>query len=63
MFANISDTNDLEVFVEKNDLCHSCKNMYKCPLLTAILKEQVIMHYEFMEIKKCDMYRRENAQN
>ena len=58
MFAIISDSNDLEVFVEKNDLCHSCKYLHKCPLLNAVLKEYVIMHYEFMEINKCEMYRR-----
>ena len=56
MYALINNDGDLEVYAESCDLCHSCKNRNLCPLIQAICKEYVFMHYSDIEVKECGLF-------
>ena len=43
---------------DENDSCFFCRNVYKCPLVQAISKEYVILHYSEIEITKCGLFKR-----
>lgn len=58
MYAIVNNTGDLEVHTDENDSCYMCKNLYKCPLIQAISKEYVILHYSDIEISKCGLFKR-----
>ena len=58
MYEAVNDRGELEVCTDIFDLCYSCKNLSKCPLIQAISKEYVILHYSDIEIKECGLYKR-----
>ena len=58
MYAIINDEGNLEVHTDENDSCYFCKNIYKCPLIQAISKEYVILHYSDIEISKCGLFKK-----
>lgn len=58
MYCIVNNDNDLEVHTDKFDLCFNCKNLYKCPLLQAIQKEYVFMHYSDIEIQECALFKK-----
>lgn len=58
MYEIVNDRGNLEVHTDSNDLCFNCKNLYKCPLIQALSKEFVILHYSDIEIKDCALYKR-----
>lgn len=58
MYCIVNDDGDLEVHTVKDDLCFKCKHIYKCPLLQAIQKEYVFMHYSDIEVQECALFRK-----
>ena len=58
MYAIINDAGNLEVHTDENDSCFLCKNIYKCPLVQAISKEYVVLHYADIEITRCGMFKK-----
>lgn len=58
MKAEINKNGKLEINTNNFDLCYKCKNIYKCPLIQAITKEYVILHYEDIEIKECGLFKK-----
>ena len=58
MYALVNDRGNLEIHTDNYDLCYTCKNIRKCPLIQAISKEFVIMHYSDIEIKECGLYKK-----
>ena len=58
MYEIVNDRGNLEVHTDSNDLCFNCKNLYKCPLIQALSKELVILHYSDIEIKDFALYNR-----
>lgn len=58
MYAIVNDKGALEVHTDDNDLCFNCKNLYKCPLLQAVSKEYVFLHYSNIEINVCGLFKR-----
>ena len=58
MYAIVNDSEQLEVHTEATDACYTCKNINKCPLLQAISKEYVIMHYSDIEVKECALFKK-----
>lgn len=58
MYAIVNDLEQLEVRTEATDACYTCKNISKCPLLQAISKEYVIMHYSDIEVKECALFKK-----
>jgi len=57
MKANINSNGLLEVHICYTDLCHTCRNMKICPLINAVLDENVFLHYEDTQIEKCGLFR------
>ncbi len=58
MYCIVNDRGSLEVHTDSADLCFSCKNVYKCPLLQALSKEYVFLHYSDVEIKECALFKK-----
>jgi len=58
MYALVNNNGALEVYAEASDLCKQCKNCYICPLIQAICKEYVFMHYSDIEVKDCGLFKR-----
>ena len=58
MYCIVNDEENLEVHTDENDSCFFCKNVYKCPLIQAISKEYVILHYSEIEITKCGLFKK-----
>ena len=58
MYCIVNDNKDLEVHVTNTDLCFKCKYLSKCPLLTAIQDEYVVMHYSDIDVKDCGVFKR-----
>lgn len=58
MYCTVNDFGDLEVHTENNDLCNKCKNLYKCPLIQALSKEYVFLHYSDVEVKNCGLFKK-----
>lgn len=58
MYAFVNYEGKLEVQTDENDSCYLCKNLYKCPLIQAISKEYVVLHYSDIEISKCGLFRK-----
>lgn len=58
MRAELDKRGKLEVHTDSYDLCYSCKNVYKCPLVHAISQEIVILHYSNIEIKDCGLFKK-----
>ncbi len=58
MYAIVNNQGKIEVFLNENDVCSVCKNRYKCPLIQAISKEYVFLHYEEVEISQCGLLRK-----
>ncbi len=55
MYAIVNKRGALEVHTDEADICFICKNLFKCPLIQAISKEYVIMHYSDVEIRDCGL--------
>lgn len=58
MYCIVNDFGDLEVHTEDNDLCNKCKNLHKCPLIQALSKEYVFLHYSDVEVKGCGLFKK-----
>ena len=58
MFAIVNEKGSLEVHTHEDDLCFICKNINKCPLINALAKEYVILHYSDIEIQKCGLFKK-----
>jgi len=58
MYVDIDKNGCLKVHTDDNDLCFNCKNLYSCPLIQAISKEYVIMHYSDVEVKECALFKK-----
>lgn len=58
MYCIVNDRGALEVHTDSDDLCYNCKNIYKCPLIQALSKEYVFLHYSDVEIKECALFKR-----
>lgn len=58
MYCIVNDDGNLEVHTDEDDSCFLCKNIYKCPLIQALSKEYVILHYANIEISKCGLFKR-----
>lgn len=58
MYCSLSKEGSLKVHTDEKDACFNCKNLTKCPLVQAISREVVIMHYSEMEINECGLYKR-----
>lgn len=58
MYAVVNERADLEIHTNENDCCFRCKNIYKCPLIQALSKEYVILHYSEIEVTKCGLFRK-----
>lgn len=58
MYCTLTKVGDLQVYTDENDSCFNCKNLTKCPLIQAISKEIVIMHYSDIEVRECGLYKR-----
>ena len=58
MYAVVNDENDLEVHTNDTDLCFTCKNIYRCPLIQAIYKEYVFLHYSDIEVQECGLFKK-----
>lgn len=57
MYCIVNDEGGLEVHTDTNDICFNCKHLYKCPLIQALSKEYVILHYSNIEIQECGIYK------
>ncbi|CDC19699.1 unknown [Clostridium sp. CAG:306] len=57
MYCIVNDEGGLEVYTDTNDICFNCKQLYKCPLIQALSKEYVILHYSNIEIQECGIYK------
>lgn len=60
MKAKVNQFGELEIYCESYDLCRSCKNSKRCPLIQAINQEIVIMHYSDVAISECGLYQKGN---
>lgn len=58
MYAIVNNQGKIEVHTDNYDLCYGCKNILKCPLIQAISKEYVFMHYSDVEIRECSLYKK-----
>ncbi len=58
MYCIVNDRGGLEVHTDSDDLCYNCKNIYKCPLIQALSKEYVFLHYSDVEIKECALFKK-----
>ncbi len=58
MYAIVNNQGKIEVHTDNYDLCYSCKNILKCPLIQAISKEYVFMHYSDVKIRECGLYKK-----
>lgn len=58
MYCTLTKEGDMQIHAVETDSCFNCKNLLKCPLIQAINKEVVIMHYSDIEIKECGLFRR-----
>lgn len=58
MRAEINKKGKLEIFCDLFDLCETCQNIKKCPLIQAISQEIVILHYSDIVINKCGLYQK-----
>nr|DAU52966.1 MAG TPA: hypothetical protein [Caudoviricetes sp.] len=58
MYAIVNDLGKLEVHTDNYDLCFTCKNVSKCPLIQALAREYVILHYSDMEIRECGLFKK-----
>lgn len=58
MYCIVNDYGELEVHTNEEDSCFLCKNINKCPLVQALSKEYVILHYSEIEVAKCGLFKR-----
>lgn len=58
MYCIVNNNGDLEVHTDENDICYNCKNLLKCPLIQALSKEYVFLHYSDVEIKDCGLFKK-----
>jgi len=58
MRAEINRWGKLAIYCEDYDICTTCKNQQKCPLMQAITQEIVILHYSDIAIGECGLYQR-----
>jgi len=56
MRAEVNSLGNLVVTCEDYDLCTTCKNSKKCPLIQAISQEIVILHYSAIGVGECGLY-------
>ena len=58
MIAVVNQDNKLEVYTNKNDLCYSCQNGSKCPLVQGLYNESIFLHYADTRINECGLYKK-----
>ncbi|MBR5554880.1 hypothetical protein IKU74_02590 [bacterium] len=58
MYCSVNDNGALEVHTDGNDICFNCKHLKKCPLVLALSKEYVFLHYSDVEIKDCALFKK-----
>lgn len=58
MFVKVNEEGHLEVHTDNFDLCYSCKNILKCPLIHALSKEYAFLHYSDVEIRNCGLFKK-----
>ena len=58
MRAEINENEELEIFCEDYDICKTCRNTKRCPLIQAINQEIVILHYADVQICECGLYQK-----
>ncbi len=58
MYCVVNNNGKLEVHTDYDDICFKCKNIYKCPLIQALSKEYVFLHYSDVEIKDCALFKK-----
>lgn len=56
MRADIDKKGSLVISCEDYDLCCTCKNCKKCPLIQALSQEIVILHYATIGVGECGLY-------
>ena len=49
------DTGKITVNLDNLDKCLTCINKTACPLLKALEQECVVLRYEEIDVKECDM--------
>lgn len=50
--------NKFSVFADRDDVCMTCFNNQKCPLVGALVSECVILRCEKVHIENCGLYKR-----
>lgn len=58
MYCIVNNCGEIEVHTEDCDLCSSCKNVLGCPLIQALTKEYVFLHYADVEVKECCLFKK-----
>ena len=58
MYCTVNNLGYLEVHTDEDDSCFICRNINKCPLIQALSKEYVILHYSEIEISKCGLFKK-----
>lgn len=58
MYCSVDKYGKLQVCADEDDLCTKCKNLYKCPLIQALRKEYVFLHYSDIEIRDCGFFKK-----
>ena len=58
MYAVVNERGKLDVHVDEDDLCLSCKNKFKCPLIQALSKEYAFLHYSEVEVSQCGLFKK-----
>lgn len=58
MYCIVNNNGGLDVYADKPDLCYKCKNFMKCPLVIALTKEYVFLHYSDIEVKECPLFKK-----
>lgn len=63
MRVEINDDEQLAIYCSDYDLCTTCKNKYKCPLIQALRQEIVILHYSDVAVGECGLYSKRKIEN
>jgi hypothetical protein len=58
MYANLNkNEKNISVYAESCDLCYTCAFIDKCPLISAVQDEAVVLRYESLEVATCPMFK------
>lgn len=49
--------NEINLYVQEEDLCYLCAHIHRCPLYDALRDEAVVPRYEAIHVENCGMYK------